>query len=377
MADEKTKTVSAADFEVLQAKLAALETAIAEQPNYGTVGAEAVSTAKAEAKPALSGEAFAVGGDKYKVRYPIIVLDGKQIGEKDILGDKNLQKRIVDKHPGLLVKLTSMLLFLFAFSAAQATTVTINANTAEVVTTSFKKREFYNVQDMLIIYYATTEAFEMQVAETRSKVFGGDIDSVTITGASTAAAKLAFLRTILLEATTTNGYRVFMGRSNLEFYYAAATNRIDVKYGRNKQPLWFGHIDSLKANGTSTTLAYLRAINRYKAQDCIPSTNVATIAAGAAAGTSPTVTVTGDAYSGSISVTTGTSATTGTLATVTLKITAPTGTRVTLNPTNNNSIAHVVRTRGTGTTTTLVLTVPTTALSDATAYTWDYTVVPY
>ena len=56
MADEKTKTVSAADFEVLQAKLAALETAIAEQPNYGTVGAEAVSTAKAEAKPALSGD---------------------------------------------------------------------------------------------------------------------------------------------------------------------------------------------------------------------------------------------------------------------------------------------------------------------------------
>jgi len=65
---------------------------------------------------------------------------------------------------------------------------------------------------------------------------GGDVDSVTITGASTTAAKLAYLRTLMLESTTTGGYRVFMGRSNIEFYYNTSTSRLDIKYGKNKQP---------------------------------------------------------------------------------------------------------------------------------------------
>lgn len=276
-------------------------------------------------------------------------------------------------------KILTLLMPFFALSAF-ASTVTINANTAEVVATSFKTRDFYQLQDLLVIYRTSNEAFELQSCETRSKIWGGDIDSVTISGASTVAAKLAFLRTLMLEATTTNGYRVFVGRKDIAFNYASTTNRIDLKYGSNKQPLWFGHIDSLKIGSLSSAtqkLAYLRVLHTWRSQDCLPSTTAATIAAGSAAGTSPTVSVSGDAFKGSISVTTGTTATTGTLATVTLGITAPTGTRVFLNPTNNNSIAQVVRTRGTGTTTTLVLTVPATALSDATAYTWDYTVIPY
>lgn len=386
MADEKNKpaAISAEDFEALkarldlaEAKLAAQEEALAEQPDYNT---EAVTT-KTSSKPKLSGETFKVGNDTYRVKYPVIVHNSKNISEADILADKELQKDLVANHPGVLQKLAAFLLFLFAFNLAQASTVTVSANGAEVVATGYTTREFYALQDLMFIHRASTDGFEIQVTETRSKIWGGDIDSVLVTGISNdsagAVAKRAFFRTLMLEATTTNGYRVFIGRNNLEYYFKTSNNRLDVKYSRNKQPLWFGHIDSLKCNGTSATLAYLRTLNRYRAQDCLPSTSVATIAAGAAAGSSPTVSVTGDAFSGSISVTTGTSATTGTLATVTLKITAPTGTRISLTGTNDNTCLHAVRWRGSGTTTTLVITVPATALSDATTYTWNYAVVTY
>lgn len=386
MADEKnTPAIDPEDFEALkarldvaEAKLAAQEMALTEQPQYG---AESVS-AKKTPKVALSGETFKVGANKYQAVYPKFKHNGKDVTEADLLADKSLQKELVEGGFKVIRKVAGMLAFLLMFVvAAQAATVTITANGAEVVTTSFTKREFYQLQDLMFIHRASNDAFEIQVAETRSKVWGGNIDSVLVAGidndSAGAVSKLAFFRTLLLEATTTNGYRVFIGRNNIEFYFATATNRLDVKYGKNKQPLWFGHIDSLKCNGTAATLAYLRTINRYRAQDCLPSTSVATIAAGAAAGSSPTVAVTGDAYSGSISVTTGTTATTGTLATVTLKITAPTGTRISLTPTNANSCLHAVRWHGSGTTTTLVITVPATALSDATAYTWNYTVTTY
>ena len=383
MADEKQKpsTISPDQFNAVvaelqeqKAKVAALEEALSADPQpFG----ETVTT-KAPKKPALSGDTFKVAGSTYKVKYPVINHNGKEIRESDILGNKKLQEELATKHPNVLTKVAAFLLFLFAFgTTAQASTVTINSYGAEVVATGFTTREFYPLQDLLIVTRPSTDAFEIQVAETRSKIWGGDIDSVTISGASTDGDKWAFLGTVMLQASTTNGYICWLGRNNLNFSYKASNNRMTVKWGRNQQPLWFGHIDSLKANRTSVTLAYTRLLNRYRANDFLPSTSAATIAAGAAAGSSPTVSVTGDAYSGTISVTTGTTATTGTLATVTLKITAATGTRVSLTATNNNSIAHAVRTRASGTTTTLVLTVPTTALSDATAYTWDYKVVPY
>ncbi len=386
MADEKTKSAAAPDdleaikqrLELAEAKLAAQEDAL-NNPQY-EVTAESV-TSKGKKRATLSGQTFKVGNDKYRVKYPVINHAGRNITEADILADGELQKELVAKHPGVLTKITAILLLLFAFMSAQASTVTVTANGAEVVATGYTTREFYALQDLMFIHRASNDAFEIQITETRSKVWGGDIDSVLVTGISNdsagAVSKLAFFRTLMLEATTTNGYRVFIGRNNLEYYFKTSSNRLDVKYSRNRQPLWFGHIDSLKCNGTSATLAYLRLLKRYKAQDCLPSTSVATIAAGAAAGSSPTVAVTGDAFSGSISVTTGTSATTGILATVTLKITAPTGTRISLTPTNANATLHFLRVYAAGTTTTLVITVPTTALADATAYTYNYTVVPY
>jgi hypothetical protein len=368
MAEEKDEKIAS-----LEARLAALEEiAVSAPENTG----QAITTKKTAIK--LSGESFTVEGKKYQAVYPRWKDAGQTITEEMLLADKKLQKSLVESGSKLVRMLGAFIFLMFAFSfSAQATSITINPYSVEVLTKT--NRDLYQLQEMLIIYRSSTDAFEVQMAETRSKIWGGDVDSVTISGASTTAAKLAYLRTLMLEATTTGGYRVFIGRNSIEYYYNTSTSRLDLKYAKNKQPLWFGSVDSLQSgpSGASGKLAFLRLINRWRAQDCLPTTSVATIAAGAAAGTSPTVSVTGDAFSGSISVTTGTTATTGTLATVTLKITAPTGTRISIDPANSNACLHVARWYAAGTTTTLVITVPTTALSDATAYIWNYNVVPY
>lgn len=352
-------------------EVAALRVASEQTPvNSATI---APGAPKAPHRPVVD-----INGDRYEFKAAEFVVDNRVVKAADVVSDEQKVLELFSAVPGIFRKISALLLFvLFALSTTQASTVVVNAYEAEVVATAFKNREVFPLQGLVMFYKSSTDALEIQTADNRSKIWGGDIDSLTISGASTTAAKLAFLRTLMLESTTTNGYRYFIGRENLRFYYTTSTSRVEVKHGSDRQALWTGHIDSLKCNGTAATLAYLRLLNRYRAQDCLPSTSVATIAAGAAAGSSPTVAVTGDAFSGSVSVTTGTSATTGTLATITLKITAPTGTRISLTPTNANSCLHAVRWYAAGTTTTLVITTPATALSDATAYTWNYTVVPY
>lgn len=371
MADVQDTSALLARLDSLEAQLAAQGEMIANTPTAET-------PAKASKKITLKGETFKVGGIKYRLKFPVIHHGGKNYTEDEVLESPTLQKELVEGGFGVIEKAVMILLMLFAFTfSAQATSVTINPYSVEVLTTT--KRDLYPLQEMLIIYRASTDAFEVQTAETRSKVWGGDIDSVTISGASTTAAKLAYLRTLMLESTTTGGYRVFMGRSNLEFNYNTVSKRLDVKYGKNKQPLWFGVADSLQSgpSGAANKIAYLRLLNRWAAQDVLPTTSVATIAAGAAAGSSPTVAVSGDAFSGTITVTTGTSATTGTLATVTLNAKAPNGWRVIVKATGDNSILHELRVKASATTTTLVLAVPTTALSNSTAYTFDYWTIPY
>lgn len=356
----------------LEAKTAALEELAVSAPAAGEAAAP-----KAK-KVTLSGESFKVGNEKYRASYPFFQYEGKRVSEEDLLANKDLQKSLVESGSKLVTKIAAIFAMLFAFSfGAQATSATITLYNVEVITPT--KREIYPLQDMICIFRASTDGFEIQTAETRSKVWGGDIDSVTISGHTTDSMKIIFLRAAMLEATTTGGYRVFIGRNNLEFFYNTSSARLDIKHGKNKQPLWFGSADSLMSgpSGGTAKVAYLRLINRYRAEDLLPTTSVATIAAGAAAGSSPTVSVTGDAFSGSITVTTGTTATTGTLATVTLKTRAPNGHRVILSSASDATSLHAVRWKATGTTTTLVISVPATALSDATAYTWNYTTVPY
>lgn len=277
----------------------------------------------------------------------------------------------------------SILLFsLGALAFAQASTLTINTTTSEVVATSFKTRTFYQAADLIFIYRASNDAFEVQMAATRAKVWGGDIDSVTVGSASTAAQKFAKLRLYYLEMTTTTGYRVFCGRNDLKWNFTTATNVLQLQRASNGQMLWFGHIDSLQVSGVSgatNKLAWLRlTANRPFSTGSVTGGDVATIAAGAAAGSSPTVAVTGNNVAGEIPLTTGTTAlNSGVLCTVTLPITAPTGTRVTLTASNANAATHTVRYFTTTTASTFVINATTTALSDATAYKWFYHVDSY
>jgi len=108
----------------------------------------------------------------------------------------------------------------------------------------------------------------------------------------------------------------------------------------------------------------------------IQNTN-ATIAAGAGAGTSPTVGIVGSDQSGLITVTTGTlPGISSTVVTVTYATAFPTNSFPLLTPANAATAllsgASMVFT--TGSTTTFIITSGTTALAPATAYRWYYSV---
>jgi hypothetical protein len=106
------------------------------------------------------------------------------------------------------------------------------------------------------------------------------------------------------------------------------------------------------------------------------------IAAGAAAGTGPTVSVTGNDTAGTISVTPGSTPTTGTLCTVTYAEAFDTAAgsevnptpKVQLTPTNANAAALVATTYTTRTATTFKIEAGA-APTEAQVYTWDYLVI--
>ena len=105
---------------------------------------------------------------------------------------------------------------------------------------------------------------------------------------------------------------------------------------------------------------------------------IAGTAAGAAAGSSPSATIVGTGTDFRVTLTTGTTATSsGVLFTVTLPVTYPTGTIVTVTNGDSDSAAHAVRVFTTSTTSTVVLNATASALSDATAYIWNFHVAGY
>ncbi len=102
-----------------------------------------------------------------------------------------------------------------------------------------------------------------------------------------------------------------------------------------------------------------------------------TIAAGAAAGSSPTVAVTGTDLAGLISITTGTTATTGILATVTFNVTFGSAPRaILLTPANANAagVAAKVFADVSSVTTAHFTLDAGVALTDATLYKWGFSV---
>jgi hypothetical protein len=113
----------------------------------------------------------------------------------------------------------------------------------------------------------------------------------------------------------------------------------------------------------------------------LSATKVApTIVAGAGAGSGPTVSITGDDVAGIISVTTGSTPTaSATVATITFAVALLTGAHVILQPTGANArgltYLQVYCDDANTTTAHFVLSVGSSALTGATAYTWLYHVV--
>lgn len=98
----------------------------------------------------------------------------------------------------------------------------------------------------------------------------------------------------------------------------------------------------------------------------------ATITAGAAAGTSPTVAISGNKYAGTITITTGTSATTGVLATVDLKVQDATSNTVILFPADLDAAGAAAKVFVGSTATGFTINVGTSALANSTAHIWNY-----
>lgn len=111
-------------------------------------------------------------------------------------------------------------------------------------------------------------------------------------------------------------------------------------------------------------------------QHLIGSGSAPSIAAGAGAGTTPTVSLTGTDLAGAVSVTTGTlpTGTNAVVATITFNASYSTAPYVVLYPANavTATLSGVSMVFVTSTTTTFVITSGTTALTGATAYKWNY-----
>jgi hypothetical protein len=94
--------------------------------------------------------------------------------------------------------------------------------------------------------------------------------------------------------------------------------------------------------------------------------------AGAAAGTSPTVAISGNKYAGTITITTGTSATTGVLATIDLKVQDATSNTVILFPADLDAAGAAAKVFVGSTATGFTINVGTSALANSTAHIWNY-----
>lgn len=216
-------------------------------------------------------------------------------------------------------------LSLLAFSLT-AQTLTITAGSAEVASSGVKNH-LYALEDLYFQYNKNTEVFEARLVENRSSVYKANISTVTISGASSAAQKLAWLENTHLRANTAQ-FNNLVPKTGIAVRYNVSGKATSLygRYAKGETPLWTGHADSIKTAATDTTTALRLTALRKIVRGATPilvgnNVNTATIAAGAAAGSGATVAITGNQLSGEITVNTGSSTTTtGVLATVTLPV---------------------------------------------------------
>lgn len=268
-----------------------------------------------------------------------------------------------------------LLILLACATFAQAQTIAITPTSLEVIGASAVTRAFYDLDDVYISY--KTGTVKIYEAATGNQLFSGDTSETSVTGASHWGAKAAKFTAWYQHVTHTNGYRYWIPKRGVQAVYKTSDTSVKLVHGITKKLLISTALDSVKIDGITTVsniLTYLRGQYFQEGlRDAMGLPNTATIAAGAAAGSSPTVAVVGSGTAGKITLTTGTTATTtGVLCTVTLPVTYPTGTFVTITAGDADAAVHVARWFATTTASTIVLNASGTALSDATAYVFFY-----
>lgn len=273
-------------------------------------------------------------------------------------------------------------LFFFALLATftQAQTVAITPSSMELIGASAVTRSFYDLDDVYLKY--KTGKITIYEASTGTQVFYGDTSEVSVTGASHWGAKAAKFGAWYQHVTKTDGYRYWIPKRGVQVVYKTSDTSVKLVHGITKKLLVSTALDSVKITGITTVsniLTYLRGQYFLEGtRDRLGLGAAPTVATGAAAGSSPSATIVGTGTDFRVTLTTGTTATSsGVLFTVTLPVTYPTGTIVTVTNGDSDSAAHAVRVFTTSTTSTVVLNATASALSDATAYIWNFHVAGY
>jgi hypothetical protein len=276
------------------------------------------------------------------------------------------------------------LLALCYMSPLSAQTLTLTAGSAEIASSNVKNH-LYGLSDLYFIYNQNTEIIEARHVETKASVFKSNISNLTISGLTTAAQKLAWIGNTHLKANTAQ-FNYLLPKNGIAVRYnvSGKSTHLLGRYAKGDVALWSGHVDSIKfAVADSTTalrLAALRKIVRGSTPQLIGNDAAApTIAAGAAAGSGATASITGNGLSGEIDIDTGSSTTTtGVLATVTLPVACPNGCRVALWGSSSFGATQAAKIFTTGTSSTFVLNAAGTAVTASTAdLKYFYTVTCY
>lgn len=270
----------------------------------------------------------------------------------------------------------AMALMSWLFTQA-ATSVAISPTSVVITNTSPAGNV---IKPLTSCYFAYKSGSSFQVFdENNRRIFNGDIDDATFAAADTTdALKEARLANYCFKVRITSSWYYYFPKGG-DLTYTATGTTLRLKQGMHDFTF---QIDSIYAGATDTTtalkLTYLKNnFNRVPDLQLFTSGGAATVAAGAAAGSSPTVSVSGNGVSGTLTVTTGTSATTGVLATITLPVSFPNGCRAVLTPADSDAAAGAAKIFVTTTASTVVVNVGTAALTDATQYLWNYTVTGY
>lgn len=276
--------------------------------------------------------------------------------------------------------LFSLIIFCLLATFAQAQTAAVTPSSVEIIAASATTRAFYDLDDVYFRYKgAGVEIFE---ASSGTRLFNGDTSEVSVTGASHWAAKAFKLVNWYQDCTNTAGYRFFLPKRSTNIIYKGSDTSVKLVHNVTKKLMLATAIDSVKISGVtgaSNILTYLRGQFYLESmRDALGLANTATIAADTSAGSSPTIAVTGNGVAGLITLTTGTSAkATGNIFAVTLPVTYPTGTFVTLTAGNTTAGVQIARVFVEGATNKFTVKCSGTALSDATQYKWHYRVTGY